>query len=64
MDCSRSCYWSHPGEEHRDCSSLTKRDEPCRIHADRLSGGKWVCHVHDPAGAYQANLTRSAQPIQ
>ncbi len=31
---------------------------PCPYHGNRLFGGKWFCHFHDPDGKYQINRQR------
>jgi hypothetical protein len=38
------------------CSCLTKKHKPCPIHADRMTEGKWYCHVHDPRGTFQKQV--------
>jgi len=38
------------------CSAITNQGLPCPIHGDRLVGGKWICHVHDPDGTCQKNI--------
>ena len=54
--CPKHCYFRHRGTPHEQCSRRTKQGKPCPHHADRLHGGKPVCHVHDPNGTAAKNL--------
>ena len=36
-----------------NCSATTKGKDGCTIPADRVRGGSWFCHVHDPEGLFQ-----------
>jgi len=35
---------------------------PCLISADRLVGGEWLCHIHDPGGVYRCQQTAKKMP--
>ena len=49
------------------CESTTKKGNLCPILADRLYQGKWVCHIHDPAGTFRQQhperRTLTTQPV-
>lgn len=38
------------------CCATTRKGTPCPIEADRKTGGKSYCHVHDPSGKFKQKL--------
>ncbi len=46
----------------KHCEATTKRGKPCSLDGDRLVGGKWLCHVHEPGGVLRCQQAAKRIP--